>query len=93
MDSIKEMVNIILNIIHFQRIGNWEGFLESIDTVLPWCFGLNRNTYATNTSYFYMVMRDLKTRNPSAYQYLHDGLLSGEKHTKILMDQIIEITT
>lgn len=41
-------------------------------------------------------MRNLRTRNPSAYQYLVDGgfsgSLSGEKHTKIPMDQIIEMT-
>ncbi len=96
MDSYIEMVNILLNIIHFQRIGNWEGFLESIHMFLPWCFGLNRHNYARNMSYFYIDMRDLETRNPSAYQYLMDGgfsgSLSGEKHTKIPMDQIIEMT-
>jgi hypothetical protein len=96
MDSYIEMVDLLLNIIHFQRTGNWEGFLEAIDEFLPWCFGLNRQNYARNMSYFYVDMRDLKTRNPDAYQYLHDGgfsgSLSGEKHTKIPMDQIIEMT-
>jgi hypothetical protein len=96
MDSFIEMVDLLLNMIHFQRSGNWEGFLEVVYQFLPWCFGLNRHNYARNMSYFYVDMRDLKLRIPAAYQYLLDGgfsgSLSGEKHTKIPMDQIIEMT-
>ena len=96
MDSFIDMVGLLLNLIHFQRTGNWEGFLEAIDEFLPWCFGLNRQNYARNMSYYYVDMRDLKRRHPDAYKYLVDGgfsgSLSGEKHTKIPMDQIIEVT-
>ena len=47
-------------------------------------------------SYFYVDMQNLKERNPNAYAYLSSGgftgSLSGRKHTKIPMDQIIEMT-
>ena len=47
-------------------------------------------------SYYHVDMRDLKNRNPDAYQFLCDGgftgSITGERHTKIPMDQIIEMT-
>ena len=96
MDSFIEMVDLLLNMIHFQRTGNFEGFPETIHQFLPWCFGLNRHNYARNMSYYYVDMRDLKNRNPDAYQFLCDGgftgSITGERHTKIPMDQIIEMT-
>ena len=73
LDSLIEMVDLLLNIIHFQRIGNWDGYLEAIYEFLPWCFGLNRQNYSRNLSYFYMDMKDLKERNPAAYQYMSEG--------------------
>ena len=96
MDSFIEMVDLLLNMIHFQRTGNFEGFLETIHQFLPWCFGLNRHNYARNMSYYYVDMRDFKNRNPDAYQFLCDGgftgSITGERSTKIPMDQIIEMT-
>ena len=96
MDSLIEMIDLLLNTIHFQRIGNWEGYLEAIDEFLPWCFSLNRQNYARNLSYFYADMRALKKRNPSAYSYLEEGGFSGSlgiaKHSQLPMDQIIEMT-
>ena len=96
IDSFLEMVNLLLNIIHFQRIGNWEGYLQCLDEFLPWCFALNRHNYARDLSFYVMDMKNLKLNNPEAYQYLvnggFSGSLSGEKHTQIPMDQIIETT-
>lgn len=96
MDSLIDMADLLLNLIHFQRTGNWEGFLQAVDEFLPWCFALNRQNYARNMSYFYVDMQDLKRRNPSAYRYLKDGgfsgSLSGGSHTKLPMDQLIEMT-
>ena len=96
MDSLIEMIDLLLNTIHFQRIGNWEGYLEAIDEFLPWCFSLNRQNYARNLSYFYADMRALKKRNPAAYSYLEEGGFSGSlgiaKHSQLPMDQIIEMT-
>ena len=79
-----------------QRVGNWEGYLHCLEEFLPWCFALNRHNYARDLSYYLISMRKLKTGNPNAYNYLNgggfSGSLSGEKHTQIPMDQIIETT-
>ena len=96
IESFIEMVNLLLNIIHFQRIGNWEGYLQCLHEFLPWCFALNRQNYARDLSYCLMDMKNLEFKNPEAYEYLKGGgfsaSLSGEKHTQIPMDQIIETT-
>ena len=95
MDSFIEMFDFLLNMIHFQRTGNFEGFLETVHQFLPWCFGLNCHNYDRNMSYYYVDMRDLKNGNPDAYQFLCDGgftgFITGERHAKP-MDQIIEMT-
>ena len=37
-----DMVNLLLNMIHFQRINNCEGYIEAIRKFLPYCFSCNR---------------------------------------------------
>ena len=96
MDTYLDMVNLMLNFIHFTRQGNWEGFLEAIFEFLPYCFRLNRNKYARDLSYYYIHMGSLKSTNPEAYEYLKEGgfsgSLSGLPHSRIPFDQIIEMT-
>ena len=96
IDSFLDMVNLLLNVIHFQRTSIWDGYLEVIYQFLPYCFALNRNKYARNLSYFYLDMIDLENRNPDAYAYLKNGGFTGSStglnHSNIPMDQIIETT-
>ena len=96
IDSFLKMVHLLLNVIHFQRCGNWDGLLETIFDFLPYCFGLNRNKYARNLSYFYLHMLQLPEKFPEAYAYLRQGgfsgSLSGKSHSNIPMDQMIECT-
>ncbi len=96
MDSLIEMIDLMLNTIHFQRTGNWEGYLQAINEFLPWCFSLNRQNYARNLSYYHADMRALKKRNSTAYSDLEEGgfsgSLSGTTHSQLPMDQIIEMT-
>ena len=96
IDSFLEMVHLLLNVIHFQRCGNWDGLLETMFDFLPYCFGLNRNKYARNLSYFYLDMLKLPEIFPEAYAYLQQGgfsgSLSGKSHSNIPMDQMIECT-
>ena len=96
IDSFLEMVELLLNIIHFQRTANWTGFLESVYKFLPYCFSINRKHYSRNLSYYYMDMLDLRRRNKEAYQYLENGgftgSLTGSVHSNIPCDQVIETT-
>ena len=69
MDTYIEMVDMLLNYIHFLRIGNWEGYLEVLFEFLPYCFRFNRQNYARNLSYYYVHMRALEEENKDAYGY------------------------
>ena len=60
MDTYVEMVNMLLNFLHFLRIWNWRGYLQVLFEFLPYCFRLNRQNYARNLSYNYVHMRALK---------------------------------
>ena len=53
-------------IVHFQRIGNWDGYPQAIRKFLPWCFALNRHNYARNLSYHYIDMCNLDIEFPEA---------------------------
>ena len=90
------MIDWMLNAIHFQRTGNYEGYLQTLRNFLPWCFVLNRINYARNLSYHLIDMCNLRENIPEAYEYLNEGgftaSITGNLHSQIPMDQIIEMT-
>ena len=96
MDLYIELVNMLLNFIHFVRTGNWEGYLEVKFEFLPFCFWLNKHNCARNLSYYYARMIVLSFTNAQAHEYLKNGnfpgSLTGTPHTKISYNQIIETT-
>ena len=96
VQSLKDMIDILLNIVHFQRIGNWDCCLQAKRKFLPWSFASNRHNYAQNLSYHYVDMCNLIIEFPEAYEYLKGGgftaSLSGSVQSQIPMDQIIETT-
>ena len=77
MDLYIELINMLLNFIHFVRTGNWEGYLEVIFEFLPFCFGLSRQNYARNLSYYYAQMIALSFTNAQAHECLKNGGFSG----------------
>lgn len=85
---INSFLDMLLNMIHFQRSGNWSGFMEKVYKFLPYCFDQNRQNYSKNLSYFYLLMRKLETENEDAYVYMvkggFTGSLTGKSHPKIL---------
>ena len=90
IESLIEMINMLINTIHFQRVGNWKGFLEVIRQFLPYCFNHNRHNYAHNLSYFYCHMCKLEKYKEEAYILLLKasfmGYLTGKPHSRIPMD-------
>ena len=96
MDLYLDMVNLLLNMICFQRTGNWRGFLQTIGEFIPFCFSLNRHNYARNLPYYYMQMLNLHESHPVLSRYLQEegftSSISGLPHSKIPCDQIIEMT-
>ena len=90
-----EMVKLPLNVMKFQRTGNWNGFLQAIQFFLGFCFAMNRHNYARRLSYF-ISMLNLQDSHPNNYQYLKNGgftaSTSGLLFSKIPSDLIIETT-
>ena len=90
------MVDLLFNIIYFQRSGNWSGYLQAIAEFLPFSFSLNRQNYARNLSYHYVHMLNLPTSHPTLDRHLVDGgftaSISGFLHSQIPCEQIIEMT-
>ena len=78
MDIYLKMVNLMLNMVHFQQIGNWNGYLQALGGFLPYCFSLNRHNYARNLSYYRMQMLYLYNSNPD---FLHHMQQQGFKNS------------
>ena len=93
MDTYIEMVNMLLNLLHFLRIGNWKGCLEMLFEFFPYCFRLNLHNYARNLSFYYVHIRALKKENATVYKHLEEGgfsgSLTGRPNSRILFDQVI----
>ena len=92
VDSLSSMIDLLLNLLFFQRTDTWKGYLEAIHTFLPWCFALNRHNYARNLSCFYIDMLNIEKNAPQAHVGGLAGSLSEQKFTIIPMDQMIEMT-
>ena len=96
IETYLDMVDMLLNVIHFQRVGNWNGYLQAIKKFLPYCFACNRHNYARNLRFYYMHMLNLRNDNPLLQQYLEregfTGSVTGKPHSRLPMDQIIEVT-
>ena len=90
------MVNLLLNIFHFQRTNNWEEYINAIRKFLPYCFSCNRHSYTRNLSYYYIQMKDLASAHPSAQIFLkEEGFtvsVTGKSYSKTPVDQFIEMT-
>ena len=95
-DTYIEMVDMLLNYIHFLWTGNWKGYLEVLFDFFPYCFRLNRQNYARNLSYYYVHIQALEEENIAAYKYLEQGgfssSLTGKPHSRVPYDQVIEMT-
>ena len=81
------MVNLLLNVVKFS---------PSHSKLLPFCFAMNRHSYARKLSYYFISMLNLQDSHPNIYQYLKNGgftaSISGLLFSKIPWDQIIETT-
>ena len=86
MDLLLSMIDLLLNLIFFQRTGNWKGYLEAKHTFLPWCFALNRHNYTRNLSYFYVDMLNIEKNAPQAHQNLATDGFTGSFWAKIYHD-------
>ena len=96
MDMYLEMVHLMLNMVHFQRIGNWNGYLQALGEFLPYCFSLNRHNYTQNLSYYRMQMLNLHKSNHDLLHHMQEQgftiSLSSLPYSRIPCDQVVEMT-
>ena len=82
--------------VHFQRIGNWNGYLQALREFLRYSFSWNRHNYAGNLSYYRMQMLNLHNSNPDLLHHMQEqGFtipLSGLPYSGIPCDQVVEMT-
>ena len=70
MNIYLEMINVLLNFLYFLRVGNWEGYLETICEFNPYCFSLNRHKYAQEFVILllsYVIVKGRKFRSLSIF--------------------------
>ena len=91
MDFLLSVIDLLLNLIFFQRTD----YLEALHLFLPYVLALNQYNYAANLSCFCVAMLNIEKNAPQAYQYLATGgftrSLSGQRFAMIPMDQMIEM--
>ena len=77
------MVDLLLNMIVFQRTSNRNGKIQNVREFLPYCFAHNRHNYARTLSFTLEKYPRKKGFTVS---------LPGESFSKIPCDQVIEMT-
>ena len=95
--SYMEMVSTLLNLIRASREGDFDLHLNSVESMIPWCFAYDRTNYSRYLPWYAQSMRDLENSNPSAWTYLQNGgfstqMSSSNTFGRIPMDQVIEET-
>ena len=95
--SYVTMVSTLLNIIRASREGNFQLHLESIESIIPWCFAYDRTNYSRYLPWYIHSMMELQESNPAAWEYLQNGGFSTQMSNnntfgRVPMDQAIEET-
>ena len=75
IEPLIETINILINPIHLQRVGNWKGFLEFIRQCLTYCFNYNRHNHACNLSYCHM-RKGIHIHGKRRFHGILDGQIS-----------------
>ena len=95
--SYMTMVKTILDIIRASREGNLLLHLESVESIIPWCFAYNRTNYARYLPYYVQSMKELQTSKSEIWEYLCNRgfsvqMSSSNSFGRIPLDQTIEET-
>ena len=65
--SYLDMWELFLCIIYAARSGDWELYVESIGSILPWVFAYDRQNYARYLTLHFMDLLNLEENYPSVY--------------------------
>ena len=97
MSYIDMVENIILDLLHGSREGNWNLHLNAIRYMIPWCFAYDKVNYARYLSAYYAEMTNLSEKKPDVYEAFQAGQFSvqiscNNPFGRIPVDQTTEVT-
>ena len=95
--SFLEMIEVLLNLIYATRSGNWDLYLETIRSTLPWFFAHDRKNYSRYWPVHYYHVPFLNISHPEIYRAFQNGhfliqLSASSPFARMEMDKVIETT-
>ena len=95
--SFLDIVVILLNIIYATRSGDWDLYVESLRTSLPWFFAYDRTNYSRYLTTHLNELLALESTHPDVYNEFQKGNFSvqiSESNTfgRMEADKVIETT-
>ena len=95
--SYLDMWELFLCIIYETRSGDWELYVESIRSILPWVFAYDRQNYARYLTLHFMDLLNLEENYPSVHCEFIKGsfavqMSSDNPFGKMEADKVIETT-
>ena len=95
--SYLDMWELFLCIIYATRSGDWEVYVESIRSILPWVFAYDRQNYARYLTLHFMDLLNLEENYPGVHCEFIKGsfavqMSSDNPFGKMEADKVIETT-
>ena len=95
--SFLEMIEVLLNLIYATRLGKWDPYIETIRSILPWCFAYDRQNYSRYLTAHYYDLVFLNINHPEIYTEFQNGnfsiqISSNNPFSRMEMDKVIETT-
>ena len=93
--SYLDMWELFLCIIYATRSGDWELYVESIRSILPWVFAYDRQNYARYLTLHFMDLLNLEENYPSVHcEFIKDSfavqMSSDNPFGKMEANKVIE---
>ena len=95
--SFIEMTEVLLNLIHATRSRNWDLYIETVRSTLPWFFAYDRQNYSRYLTAYYCDLAFLNISHPEIYREFPNGnfsiqLSASSPFARMEMDKVIKTT-
>ena len=76
MSYVDMVEDVLLSLLRASCEGNWELHLNSIRSMIPWCFAYGKLNYAIYLPAYYAQMTNLPEEHPDVYESFMTGIFS-----------------
>ena len=95
--SFLEMIEVLLNLIYAIRSGNWNLYIKTVRSTLPWFFAYGRQNYSRYFKAYYYDLAFLNISHPEIYREFPNGnfsiqLFASSPFAGMEMDKVTETT-